>query len=67
LAVRFAEKFAEDFRLVDDAFKAELREHFSNAEIAELLIMIGQYLTMGRMLVHFDIHKGACEIYATGD
>ena len=31
-----AEKLAVDFRLVDEAFKAELREHFSDAELVEL-------------------------------
>ncbi len=63
LAVRYAEKMAEDFRTIDTAFKAELREHFSDAEIVELGLMIGQYLAMGRMLVITGAHKSACEIY----
>ena len=42
---------------------AELREHFSDAEIAELGLMIGQYMALGRMLVISGGHKGACEIY----
>jgi alkylhydroperoxidase family enzyme len=63
LAVRYAEKMAEDFRTIDAAFKAELREHFSDAEIVELGLMIGQYLAMGRMLVISGAHKAACEIY----
>jgi len=29
---------------VDASFKAELRAHFSDAEIAELAMMIGQYI-----------------------
>ena len=49
--MRFAEKLATDFRAVDSAFKAELREHFSDAEIAELGMMIGQYIALGRLLV----------------
>jgi alkylhydroperoxidase family enzyme len=48
---------------VDAAFKTELREHFSDAEIAELGMMIGQYISLGRLLVIADAHKGACEIY----
>lgn len=63
LAVRFAEKMATDFRSVDAAFMAELREHFDDAEIAELGLMIGQYMALGRMLVISGGHKLACEIY----
>jgi alkylhydroperoxidase family enzyme len=63
LAVRFAEKLAEDFRSVDAVFKAELREHFSDAEIAELGMMIGQYLALGRLLVIAGGDKLTREIY----
>ena len=65
--MRFAERMATDFRTVDSAFKAELLAHFSPAEMAELGMMIGQYLALGRMLVIAGGHKIACEIYATGD
>ena len=58
-----AEKLATDFRTVDAAFKQELREHFSDAEISELGIMIGQYMALGRMLVIAGGDKMACEIY----
>ena len=61
--MRFAEKLAADFRSVDSAFKAELREHFGNAEIAELGLMISQYLALGRLLVIAGGDKAACEIY----
>jgi alkylhydroperoxidase family enzyme len=61
--VRFAEKLATDFRTVDDDFMAELRGNFSDAEIAELGLMIGQYMALGRMLVIAGGHKYACEIY----
>ena len=65
--MRFAEKLAADFRTVDSAFKAELREHFSDAEIAELGLMIGQYIALGRLLVIAGGHKAACEIYIPDD
>ena len=42
---------------------AELREHFDDAEISELGLMIGQYMALGRMLVISGGHKLACEIY----
>ena len=61
--MRFAEKLATDFRSVDAAFKAELREHFSDAEIAELGLMIGQYIALGRLLFIAGVHKAASEIY----
>ncbi len=41
----------------------ELREHFGDAEIAELGLMIGQYLALGRLLVIAGADKAACEIY----
>jgi len=63
LAVRFAEKLATDFRSVDSDFKAELRGAFGDAEIAELGMMIGQYIALGRLLVIAGGHKLACEIY----
>ena len=61
--MRFAERFAADFRSVDAAFLAELRERFSDAEIAELGMMIGQYVSLGRLLVIAGGHEAACEIY----
>ncbi|NRA10114.1 MAG: hypothetical protein HRU02_18300 [Myxococcales bacterium] len=64
--MRLAEKLAVDFRQVDTAFKAELREHFSDAEIVELSVMIGQYMAMGRMLVMFGPSSEFCEVYTTG-
>ena len=61
--MRYAEKMATDFRTIDALFLAELREQFSDAEIAELGFMIGQYHSFGRMLVIAGSDKGACEIY----
>jgi len=63
LAVRYAEKMAADFRTVPGPFVAELREHFTDGEIAELGLMIGQYLAMGRLLVVAGAHEAACELY----
>ena len=65
LAVRFAEKLATDFRSVDATFKAQLREHFRDDEIAELGMMIGQYIAMGRLLVITGGDKAAREIYVS--
>jgi len=61
--VRFAEKLATDFRSVDSSFMAELRGSFEDAEIAELGMMINQYIALGRLLVIAGGDKLACEIY----
>ena len=66
LAVRYAENLAQDFHSLDSAFMAELREHFSEAETVELGMMIGQYLSFGRLLGVHGLNKAACEIYTTG-
>ena len=39
------------------------RTLYRGLEVAELLLMIGQYISLGRMLVMIGGHKGACEIY----
>lgn len=61
--MRYAERMARDFRSIDAEFLAELRQQFSDPEIAELGFMIGQYISFGRMLVIAGADKGACEIY----
>ena len=61
--MRFAERAALDFRTIDAAFKAELRSQFTDAEIAELGMMIQQYIALGRLLVMAGGDKLACEIY----
>jgi alkylhydroperoxidase family enzyme len=48
-AVRFAEKMAVDHHKVDDALWAELRAHFSEAEIIELATHATLYIGFGRL------------------
>jgi len=47
-ALRFAEKLAVDHQKVDDAQWAELRSHFSDAEIIELVAHTTLYIGFGR-------------------
>ena len=47
-ALRFAEKLAVDHQKVDDALWAELRSHFSEAEIIELVAHTTLYIGFGR-------------------
>ena len=63
LAIEFAERMACDHLAIDDGFVAKLREHFSEPEILELGMMIGQYISLGRILVITGAQHAACEIY----
>ena len=47
-ALRFAEKLAVDHRKVDDELWAEMRRHFSEAEIIELVAHTTLYIGLGR-------------------
>ena len=47
-AVRFAEKLAVDHHKVDDALWAEVRSHFSESEIIELVMNTTLFIGMGR-------------------
>ena len=47
-AIRFADKLAVDHHKVDDALWAELRSHFSEAEIIELVAHTTLYIGFGR-------------------
>ena len=49
LALQFAEKFSLDHKSLDDAFFSELRLQFSDPEILELGMMIGQYVVISRL------------------
>ena len=41
----------------DGALRARLREHFSDAELLELMWAIGMYIALGRMIVFFGIER----------
>jgi alkylhydroperoxidase family enzyme len=48
-AIRFAEKLAVDHHKIDDACWSELRSHFSEAEIIELVAHATLYIGFGRL------------------
>jgi alkylhydroperoxidase family enzyme len=48
-AIRFAELMATDHLKIDDAMFAELRRHFSDAEIVELGVSVALNLGLGRL------------------
>ena len=57
MALRFAEKMALNHHEIDDDFFRELRQHFSDAEIVELGMMIGQYIGFGRLMAVLDLER----------
>lgn len=56
-ALKFAEKLATDHNSIDDDFFRYLHKEFSDAEILELGMMIGQYLGFGRLLKVLNLEK----------
>jgi alkylhydroperoxidase family enzyme len=61
LAIEFAERFALNHRSIDDAFFARLREHFTDAEILDLSICVGNWLAFGRLTMVLDLDE-ACAV-----
>lgn len=59
LAIEYAERFATDHTNIDDAFFARLKEHFTDAEILDLTICIGNWLAFGRLTAVLDLDE-AC-------
>ncbi len=53
-ALRFTGEVVHDVRASDAAF-SELREHLSPREVIELLLVIGQYMTVARIALNADI------------
>lgn len=49
VALRFAELMAVDHHKVDDAMFAELRRHFTDAEVVELGVSAALNLGLGRL------------------
>lgn len=49
LAIEYAERFCLDHLSIDDEFMRRLRTHFSDAEVLDLTICIGNFLAFGRL------------------
>ncbi len=61
LAIEFADRFALDHRSLDDAFFARLREHFTDPEILDLGICVGNWVGFGRLTMVLDLDE-ACAV-----
>jgi alkylhydroperoxidase family enzyme len=62
VAVAYAEMLAINHHAIDDAYIAGLREHFDEAQLLELSMMIGQYIGFGRVLATLQLETTACPI-----
>ena len=60
VAIEYAEKFALDHRSLDDAFFARMKAVFTDREIFELTVCIGDWVAFGRMTAVLDLDE-ACE------
>jgi alkylhydroperoxidase family enzyme len=61
-AVELAERMAVDHHNIGDADIEALHDHFDDAEILELMMMIGQYIGFGRTLAILQLETVACPI-----
>lgn len=61
VALEYAERFATDSKGIDDDMLARLGAHFSPGEMADLTLVLGKYLAMGRFMQVLDLDQ-ACTI-----
>ena len=62
VAIDYAEKMAIDHHNMDDAFFDRLHKHFSDAQILELGMLIGQFIGVGRLLMVLDLEPKFCSV-----
>jgi len=62
VALRYAEMLAVDHHNIGDELFIALKEEFSDPEILELGMMIGQYIGFGRLLKALDLEDRFCKL-----
>lgn len=62
VALRYAEMLAVDHHSIDDELFVALKKEFSDPEILELGMMIGQYIGFGRLLKVLDLEDRFCQL-----
>jgi len=62
IALEYADRLALDHHNMDDAFFDRLKQHFNDAQILELGMMIGQFIGFGRLLMVLDLESKFCAI-----
>jgi alkylhydroperoxidase family enzyme len=67
LALEYADRLATDHHNMNDDFFERLKSHYSDEQILELGMMIGQFIGFGRMLTVLDLESKFCTIDDTGN
>jgi alkylhydroperoxidase family enzyme len=62
LALEYADRLATDHHNMDDEFFDRLKEHFTDEQVLELGMMIGQFIGFGRLLAVLDLESKFCAI-----
>jgi alkylhydroperoxidase family enzyme len=62
LALEYAELMALEHTAIGDAFFRRLRAEFTDAEIVELTMAIGQYIGFGRFLHVLEVVRPVCDL-----
>ena len=62
LALEYAELMALDHTAIGDDFFRRVREEFTDAEIVELTMAIGQYIGFGRLLHVLEVVRPVCDL-----
>jgi alkylhydroperoxidase family enzyme len=57
VALEYAERFATDSRAIDDDLIARLGAHLTPAEIADLTLVAGKYMALGRFMQVLDLDQ----------
>ena len=57
LALRFAERMAQDHHSLDDDFFQDLRQQFTDPESFELGMLTGQFIGYGRLVSMLDLEN----------
>jgi alkylhydroperoxidase family enzyme len=64
IVLALGDRFATHHLAIDDAFFAELRQHFTEAQIIELLLHCALYVGMGRLAAVLDMTEELPEGFA---
>jgi alkylhydroperoxidase family enzyme len=62
LALEYADRMALDHHNMDDGFFDRMRDHFTDEQILELGMMIGQFIGFGRLLMVLDLESKFCAV-----
>ena len=65
LAIEYADRLATDHHNMDDDFFTRLKSEFSDEQILELGMMIGQVIGFGRLLMVLDLESKFCPVEQT--